>query len=63
MRLPTKAIVKNLIALALLLIGLMYLEGFGFGAIVLCVCSLFISARRDLKAHRWQQPPNWRDRH
>lgn len=62
MSLPMKAIIKNLIALALLFIGLMYLEGFGFGAIVLCVCSLFVSSRRDLKAHRWQQPPSWRDR-
>lgn len=62
MSLPTKAIVKNLIALALLFIGVMYLDGLGFGAIVVCVCSLFVSARRDLKAHRWQQPPSWRDR-
>ena len=57
-----KAIIKNLLALALLLIGVMYLEGFGFGVIVLCVFSLFISARRDLKAHRMSQPPSWRDR-
>ena len=62
MSLPTKAILKNLTALALLLIGLMYLEGFGFGIIVLCVFSLFISSRRDLKAFRRQQPPGWRDR-
>lgn len=62
MSLPMKAVIKNLIALALLLIGIMYSEGFAFGVIVLCVCSLFISARRDLKAHRWQQPPSWRDR-
>ena len=61
MSLPMKAIIKNLLALALLLIGVMYLEGFGFGIIVLCVFSLFISARRDLKAHRRQKPPNWRD--
>lgn len=57
-----KAIIKNLLALALLLIGVMYLESFGFGIIVLCVFSLFISVRRDLKAHRMSQPPSWRDR-
>ena len=57
-----KAIIKNLLALVLLLIGVMYLEGFGFGIIVLCIFSLFISARQDLKAHRMSQPPSWRDR-
>lgn len=57
-----KAIIKNLIALALLFIGIMHLEGFGFGAIIVCVFGLFISARRDLKAHRMSQPPSWRDR-
>ena len=62
MSLPAKAIIKNLIALALLLIGIMYLEGFGFGAIVLCVFSLFVSSRRDLKAFRRQQTPSWRNR-
>lgn len=61
MSLPTKTIVKNIIALVLLFIGIMHLEGFAFGVIILCVCSLFISARRDLKAHRRQKPPNWRD--
>ena len=61
MSLPAKAVVKNLIALALLLISVMYLEGFGFGVIVLCVFSLFISARKDLKAHKRSSPPSWRN--
>ena len=61
MSLPMKAIIKNLVALALLFIGIMYSKGFGFSVVVACVYGLFISARRDLKEHRRSSPTNWRD--
>ena len=56
-----KAIVKNLVALVLLFIGVVYSKGFAFSVVVACAYGLFVSARRDLKEHRRSSPTNWRD--